>query len=412
MPPFFSWLDYSERERKQMLDVVSSFRDRDTRDELGVGSIRDAFAEMLFPGTSTIQTRARYFLFVPWIYLRLEKKRDLAEKVHSMARKEEIRLIYGLLKGKEKEGVIGRDAKEKLQRLPSNIYWQGLGAWGIRFFSGTQPQYHHYLDVHHSILRQAEKNDDGEPIDGPKRSTWHTSLPPVPKEFPDSCEFALGSFEAAYLQERIIMNQPQTLLAFLAERGRICDPVTYPWEHPQYASFPEQIRVLLGHARNFSESIYGSPLLYNLMLAETVGNKQLIDEYREKIGGWARELVRKRLDILVRWLEDINDFWEILQATSARISIMTKQFIRQWLSLALRNGNLSQIAENSDARRLILERERYLKRSLSRLDNPRARELWSGHAGDGRLDYRWGIAQRHINDILKGLGSENHVESK
>jgi Family of unknown function (DUF6361) len=40
----FVWLDYSERERRKMLDVVDLFREHDTRDELGVGSVRDAFA--------------------------------------------------------------------------------------------------------------------------------------------------------------------------------------------------------------------------------------------------------------------------------------------------------------------------------------------------------------------------------
>lgn len=65
----FVWLDYSERERRKMLDVVDLFREHDTRDELGVGSVRDAFADMLFPDTSTIMTRARYFLPVPWAYL-------------------------------------------------------------------------------------------------------------------------------------------------------------------------------------------------------------------------------------------------------------------------------------------------------------------------------------------------------
>jgi hypothetical protein len=54
----FVWLDYSEGERRKMLDVVDLFREHDTRDELGIGSVRDAFADMLFPGTSTIMTRA------------------------------------------------------------------------------------------------------------------------------------------------------------------------------------------------------------------------------------------------------------------------------------------------------------------------------------------------------------------
>ena len=42
-----------------MLDVVSFFYERDIRDELGFGTIRDAFADYFFPGTSTIQTPAR-----------------------------------------------------------------------------------------------------------------------------------------------------------------------------------------------------------------------------------------------------------------------------------------------------------------------------------------------------------------
>ena len=37
----FVWLDYSEHERRKMLDVVDLFREHDTRDELGIGSVRD-----------------------------------------------------------------------------------------------------------------------------------------------------------------------------------------------------------------------------------------------------------------------------------------------------------------------------------------------------------------------------------
>jgi len=54
-----TWLDYSEQERRQAMEVIDLFREEETRDELGLGTIRDAFADLLFPGTSTIQTRAR-----------------------------------------------------------------------------------------------------------------------------------------------------------------------------------------------------------------------------------------------------------------------------------------------------------------------------------------------------------------
>ena len=68
MESSLTWLDFSERERRRALEVIDQFREESTRDELGIGSIRDAIADLLFPGTSTVQTRARYFLFIPWLY--------------------------------------------------------------------------------------------------------------------------------------------------------------------------------------------------------------------------------------------------------------------------------------------------------------------------------------------------------
>jgi hypothetical protein len=65
MPSHLSWVDFAEDDRRRMLDVISALSNRDTMDELGLGTVRSAFADRFFPGTSTIQTRARYMLFVP-----------------------------------------------------------------------------------------------------------------------------------------------------------------------------------------------------------------------------------------------------------------------------------------------------------------------------------------------------------
>jgi hypothetical protein len=126
MPSTFTWLDYSEHERRKMLDTIELFGERTTRDELWLGGIRDAFADQLFPGTSTIQTRAKYFLFIPWIYLLLERKQITSSAIAVKGRKLEAELILALAQSEDTEGFIGRRRKENLQRLPSNIYWQGL----------------------------------------------------------------------------------------------------------------------------------------------------------------------------------------------------------------------------------------------------------------------------------------------
>ena len=52
--------------RPRTLHILLLFQEKDSREELGLVAIRDSFADSLFPGTSTIQTRLRYMFFVPW----------------------------------------------------------------------------------------------------------------------------------------------------------------------------------------------------------------------------------------------------------------------------------------------------------------------------------------------------------
>ncbi len=173
------------------LAIIDNFKEHDTRDELGIGSVRDGFADLLFPGTSTIQTRARYFLFVPWIYSQLEK--DKVDSDHF----EDIKV---LLKTEDTQGVIGKLAGQDLKRLPSNIYWNGLERWGIRRCAGNQYQYYQSLKAFYlSQKNKSMKNDDGENVEGAVTRNWHKGLPPVPAGFPKEARLALTAPEAQYL---------------------------------------------------------------------------------------------------------------------------------------------------------------------------------------------------------------------
>ena len=40
-----TWLDFSEAERRKMIEIVALFKERDTRDELGLATIRDSFSD-------------------------------------------------------------------------------------------------------------------------------------------------------------------------------------------------------------------------------------------------------------------------------------------------------------------------------------------------------------------------------
>jgi hypothetical protein len=401
MPSRFGWVDFAEKDREIMLRVVDLFREQGTQDELGIGTIRDAFADRFFPGTSTIQTRARYMLFVPWVYLDLERRGVPSAEVAVKARRSETKLIYALLKADEREGVIGQEAKDQLRRLPSSVYWAGLHSWGIRIFPGSQDQYHRYLDVFYRRADRVVMTDDKEPVGGGVRPNWDPGLPKAPDGLLEETTLALTVEEARYLQDHVLMRHQGSLLAKLLQDDRHfeCD---FLWEHPSLSVLPENLGIAIQHARNFSEAIHGSALLYNLMMAQARDVLEWVDVYLDRIGEWA-ELVMQRWDELTRWHDDLGTFWSLPALVLASIPFRTRQFVDRWLSILFAEGP-DRIADNQAARRLIVERESQLKHARARLTNKRALELWSGASGDRQLEFRWRNASRLLADIHTGLG--------
>ena len=123
------------------MELVSALNEPGTLDELGIGTIRDTIADTLFPGTSTIQTRARYFLFIPWILRMVEE--GSPRGAEDRARNLQLRLRNSLDKahGLNETGVIGVAAGAALQRWPIDIYWLGMARWGIRRHPGSISSY-------------------------------------------------------------------------------------------------------------------------------------------------------------------------------------------------------------------------------------------------------------------------------
>jgi hypothetical protein len=405
MPSTFTWLDYSEHERRKMLDVIELFGERTTRDELGLGGVRDAFADQLFPGTSTIQTRAKYFLFIPWIYLLLERKQTSSAVVEVKGRKLEAELILALAETEDTEGVIGKRRKENLQRLPSNIYWQGLGTWGIRLFPGSQDQYHRSLDllyVRRHARHASRREFDGEAEPEADLHNWHTGLPAAPPDFPKGASLPLTSPEAEYLRERIISHCPQSLLAVLVRERIAVDGVDYAWELP--GALPTPLREQLEHGRNFSHVLHGAQLLYNLMLAERAEWDEMVGEYRALLSGWW-EAVQARREALQAW--DRPRFWQIVYRGNPRVSSRARRFTHDWVARVLAAGAQAEVVEAPAARAHIELREVQLKGGLARLRNERALETWPGAAGAGQLDLRWSAARRVVRDILAGLEGDS-----
>lgn len=402
MTSTFTWLDHSDRERQRVLDAIDRFKETDTRDELGLGSIRDAFADHFFPGTSVIQTRARYFLFVPWTYLALEAKRVASAEVEAKARKAETRLIQVLKNAADNTGTLGSRAGDSLKRLPSNVYWLGLAAWKIRLFDGSQDDYHRSLDRFYVRKDDVPRDDDREPLGGGLRRNWHVDIPDPPESFPDEADFQLTKQEASYLVDRIQLAAPRSLLAFLARQGRPA-AVAYAWMHPQLGAMLPEIQDALAHARLLAETMQGAAWVYNVMLAaeraKSTGNMEPEEHFRGALAAWAEEIRGRRREIAA-W--DRQAFWTLVRRLG-RVSRATETFVEGWLRLAPWDKPEGG-PDDRAARDLVYHREQQLKGGRARLTNPRALELWGGESGTGRIDYRWRTASRLLADIYAALG--------
>ncbi|UPK31510.1 DUF6361 family protein [Bradyrhizobium sp. 195] len=384
-----AWIDFDEAERQRAQRIMALFQEREGRDELGLGAIRDSIADHLFPGTSTIQTRLRYMLFIPWLFRTLEA-RDIPEsQLRTEARVLEIRLADALKAGGESNGIIGRDAGPRLQRLPSSVYWAGLGAWGIRLFPGSADSLFVSL---RSLKRLRVSSDSEDAAAGPRAAAiWNQSLPQAPKDLLDRAVFRLAADEAQFIIDRLVATQPAALLTLLAREGinADCDHI---WTHPHLASFPAPARRLIHHGEIFSNVMHGAALLYNLVLSELRSRDDWAEDYRERIATWTAEV---DLSLVRNW--SLDDFWDAVEHPGHSIRPAAKRFVMQWLELVVENS--TQIASAPAARQLVEERERRLKTSQSRYANHAVRDRWTGASGVNRLNFRWSQARSHLRDL-------------
>ena len=389
-----AWLDTDESQQRLMNELLEAFKDQSSVDELGIGVIRDAIANALFPGTSVLQTRVRYMLFVGWLLRDVARRGLPADRAASKLRASEVNLIESLITGGETTGVIGREARARLKRMPSAAYWAGLGTWGLRTWNVTLNGHLRAVSGHRDVTGDHTEEDAARS----ESRGLDPALPPMPEDLLTSATFDLTEGEANYLRDRIAVSCPGTLLAWLALEGRPADAGRNVWHHPQFAEFPDQHRNLVEHGRSFAHVIQGAPLLYNLMLAQKLEDEDSVEEYEFMLNAWRDGLAAE--GTLKTW--NTTEFWIRIRTLNPRLPMATQAFIMEWLAVAGSRG----LASNGQARRLIATRERRLKGSRARLDNPKALDAWTGASGLVELDYRWFVAGRHLNDIYAGAGVE------
>jgi len=404
------WIDFSDEDQKRAQDYLRSLSEG-TLDELGFGIIRDAFADLFFPATSTIMTRARYFILVPSIYLAAPEQGDHGANAKRKCERMELSLRKQLIANKSIENF----RKEEVKRYPASIYWSGLRRLGIvnreigsqaSYFDATQDAVGAMGAVKDDDHNALEPENSSELWDAELVRLFDANLIPKPDangQFDSTINFKMTKVESSYLRQRFLEAETGSVVSNVF-RNNSFQPADYPWQW----EYPESLQSEINHAERFSMLAKIATLLYYRLL-----------DMKRTAGGFA--------GCGVDLAQAIDDWWQLCRELLLEWNI--EQFLmwievqklargsdRTFISTLYRKiGELSSsselIAETTD---LIVVREKDKRPNKRRLIPGRFQNEWKlptqrpGFFNDPKhrpylLDFRSGIASQVMGDICEGL---------
>lgn len=390
-----AWLDHSAEDQRRVRDIIQLFAQSETQDALGLGQVRDAYSDLLFPGTSTLHTRARYLLFVPWCFLVAASGTHDPAVILTRGRKNERQLIVTLKAEPDRTGLIGAQTGPQVRNLPSTIYATALRRFDIQ---------HGEIGTPSPRPRASDGEHESSELTA---GVWHRRLPMPPPDFPGSAPggFALTPAEAEFLQARIAAGAADSLLCHLvtANLGQLDSPTV--WQLPLLATASDRVQADVQLARTFSLVTQGASLLYNLLVAEKYERagfgevSEPVERYRHRLEQWAVE-IDPHLKSLAAWME----VRERAATQNSRVAQNWRlnDFCGRWFD-GVRRGAVTTVADDDALRELVHSREVAVKRRQSRLVNEQMLARWGGANGTDAFVYRWPQVQGILNDISTGL---------
>ena len=414
MTSSLGWIDFSSEHRDRVRSVLDLMAEKGVVDELGIGFIRDTFADLIFPGLSTIQTRAKYFLIIPRLLKVYESLPDRQRRNLSLAdflteQEKQCRIrLFEKYRNQDRDnlGIIGvtfgTRTDRDVQRQPSSVYWNGLRKFGIIKTDLSLAEYCRRQSGHRPSLRlmlEASQEERGDDVDAEDvaRSPVIT-LPPAP-EWQEKLAITLQLKEAVFLRQQIVATQSQSLLGqilldaaaqtqFLAlsQNASFADLADLPF----IKQLPDsQMRPIVLRAKLFWDLLRGAHIRYNCLLQDRFGSTTRAREYAGQWAAW-------RLEIQTfPWSQwDTAAMWAYVTGSGGRIHGYTKRFVEQWIELAAILPTQNAPFDECVSRQ---ERDNKGPRARLRLDN--RGEKVSDWIGISALAYRLPQAWRMVSDI-------------
>lgn len=393
------WIDFSKTERNKILSVLDLLSEPGILDELGIAPIRDGFANLFFPGTSTIQTRAKYFFLVPYALKELELSGETNPNKVLRALNETERMCGEVLleQNPGESGIIGKRSLQGgrwVKRTPADIYWAGLRKYGI--FTGGNISLSEYVRASCIIKKQktnltklGNRNDSAEENESDDKNAGNIfkmqfwKMPLYTKEWRENIHMILTAEEGAFLREQIISNCPDSMLAYILENKmtEILDLENFSDLAAIIHGFPEKTQEDYRLALSFSDFLFVARTLYNIIISD--GQNMQANDIFEALKGEMSE----RADV------DVELVFTKLYIYKSDL----KNFIKK-LQECMRNNDFQEMKKAIRTREIMLKGQNRAKTAHPGEFNP---NYW---IGGGELDYRFNNAKTIIRDIFESEG--------
>lgn len=386
----FGWIDFSQNERNKTLEVLNNLSEKGTLDELGIGYIRDKFSNIFFPGTSTLQTRAKYFLVVPYIIKDVldnyKRNMDIMQKLNE----EEENFARKVSKNEHRDNknLIGINAIRQdkwVQKQPSYIYWSGIKSYKI---IDTELSLYNYIQemvnnkTNDSFIY--DKKED-KYIDDDKEFSKNYTIKPYCKNWhnKDDIDLSLNKEEAEFLKNQIIQSHENSLMAHILKSEQIMESFkeveSFDALDALDGLIPENLRKQYNYAIKFSNFVYALYIIYNLVITDDKSSQAKI-EYDENT-------LPQIADI------DLEEMYKLL---GINYDSLYDDFLNK-AKECMQDKNIKRLKELIRKREIALKQDRAKCKNKDKNDP----EQWYGSK---KLDYRFSNARMIVKDIYNGLG--------
>lgn len=403
------WIDYSRQERDTIKELLKILGEPSSVDELGVGIVRDSISDLLYPGTSVLHTRAKYYILIPELFKKAMKSGlTTMPEVRKFIDSDQDKIARALRRAIDEEtgtkasGIIGGRSDRAVKMKPARIYWNAMRT--------TEMLCHPTLSFDDACMAVASYNrksqnvsikyesdeagGDAEDAGLNGFSLFNTPCKQNIDDFIANPTLHLTSGEAMYLMEQFkrpfIMKN--TLMEYCLKTKQSFAGTAFSDIEIQ-SDMPSVLAHNIELAKEFADFIYGAYIVYNLLFFENGGENATEEQKQyleDKYSEWKQQTCGiPHRDEILRLVRNHEHYKSALN-----------KFLVDFEKAVLAND--TDICSDEE-KRLVRDRERFCKRGKAKIGTESPYQAIQSFP----MNYRHSTGQVIIEDILKGLVRDN-----